>query len=140
MDLKTTTRPNRHARFLFLRSLLGTGPDAGPIEVMNVGPGLAVKYLGRLAAQNILARDIFRWIETGVRRVPMPDAFFESYETGELLQTLEALPIRLTILDVNPRVLRIVRKTHAHLPIEAVVADLGEERPASLIPLYGRFD
>lgn len=141
MDLKTTTRPNRHAeQFREARRLLDLERFDRPIEVLEVGPGLAVKFLGRLAEEGRPAWDLVKRIETGVRRIPMPDACYESYETGELLAALHGLPVRLTILDINPRVLRIVRQAHAGIPIETVVADLGEERPASLLPLYGRFD
>ena len=109
MDLKTTTRPRRSvAAFHVLRSLLRQPPGGHPLEILNVGPGLAVKYLGRLSAEAVPGWDFFRRIEAGVRRVPMPDGFFESYETGELLTALAGLPVRLTVTDINPRVVRVV--------------------------------
>lgn len=141
MDLRTTTRPRRLAGELkTARALVEATAPGRPIDMLEVGPGLAVRYLGRLAEETRPAADIFRRIEVGVRRIPMPDSWLESYETGELLAAFEGLPIRLTILDINPRVLDIVRGLHPRVLLRSIVADLGQERPAALVPIYGSFD
>ena len=142
VDPKTSTWPRRHVQaFADIRPLLAPPADGRPLEVADVGPGLAVKHLGRLAARTTLLQDIFRRIETGVRRVPMPDAFYENYETHELVEALVGLPFRLTLIDINPRVVRVVRGSleegHA---VEGVIADLGVENPPALTPLRGTFD
>ncbi len=141
MDLKTTTRPRRRANvFAALRSFVQAPPSGRPLEVANVGPGLAVKYLGRLAASDVPGWDLFRRFESGVRRVPMPDAFYESYETKELVAALGDLPFRLTLVDINPRVLRVVAHGLGRPDVQTVMADLGEERAVRLAPYRGKFD
>ena len=141
MDLKTTTLPARHTElFRQARSLLAAGHGKAPLHVLEAGPGLAVKYLGRLSARSVPANDIFKRIETGVRRVPWPDAFYESYEPGDLLRALDGLPVRLTVLDVNPRVLRVISRLPLQQPVKTVRADLSQAEPESLKPLYGTFD
>jgi hypothetical protein len=141
MDLKTTTRPNRHTtQFQTARSLLEAARLERPIDVLEVGPGLAVKFLGRLTDERNPGWDLVKRIESGIRRIPMPDVCYENYETRELLEALRGFPIRLTILDVNARVLRIVKGMHSDVPIETVVADLGVRGSAALADHYGRFD
>ena len=141
MDLKTTTRPNRHtAYFLALRPLLAPPPDGRPLEVAEIGPGLAVKYFGRLAEETVPGWDIVKRIESGIRRIPMPDVCFETYEPHELVRGLEGLPFRRTVIDINPKVVRIAAKSMPDRAVATVVANLGEERPASLQPLKGKFD
>ncbi len=116
-------------------------PSSGrPLEVANVGPGLAVKYLGRLAATDVPGWDFFRRIESGVRRVPMPDAFYENYETAELVAALGDMPFRLTLVDINPRVVRVVGNAMRGHTVDHVLADLGEERSVKLAPYRGKFD
>lgn len=141
MDLKTTTRPNRNKdRFLLLQSVLRPPPNGRPLEVLNVGPGLAVKYFGRLSEESVPGWDLFRRIESGIRRVPMPDVCFESYETRELLEALDRLPINLTILDVNSKVLRVVKRSTAKVAVATVNADLGIANSPSLAPYAEHFD
>ena len=141
VDPKTSTWPRRHVQaFADIRPLLAPPADGRPLEVADVGPGLAVKHLGRLAARTTLLQDIFRRIETGVRRVPMPDAFYENYETHELVEARVGLPFRLTLIDINPRVVRVVRGSLEGHAVEGVIADLGVENPPALTPLRGTFD
>ncbi len=141
MDLRTTTRPNRNIDlFRTARTLLSAGDRERPIAIIEVGPGLAVKHLGRLADQKYPLWDFVRRIESGIRRIPMPDGCYESYETRELCASLSGLQIRVTILDINPRVVRIVKAINADLPIEPVVADLGAEVPTGFSAFVGRYD
>jgi SAM-dependent methyltransferase len=141
MDLKTTTSPRRRAQvFANLRGVVQAPPSGRPLEVANVGPGLAVKYLGRLAAMDRPGWDLFRRLESGVRRVPMPDAFYENYESIELAAALGTMPFRLTLIDINPRVLRVAAQGVSGHKVETVAADLGEERSVRLAPYRGKFD
>jgi hypothetical protein len=141
MDLKTTTRPRRRADvFATLRRFVQAPPSGRPLEVANVGPGLAVRYLGRLSATDVPGWEVFRRIESGVRRVPMPDAFYENYETAELVAALDGIPFRLTLVDINPRVLRVVSQRMRGAVVDTVAADLGEERAVRLAPYRGKFD
>ncbi|MEJ0013501.1 MAG: class I SAM-dependent methyltransferase [Bauldia sp.] len=141
MDLKTTTSPRRRANIFNTLQRFVEAPSSGrPLEVANVGPGLAVKYLGRLSAIDMPGWDFFRRIEAGVRRVPMPDAFYENYETMELVAALRNIPFRLTLIDINPRVVRVAAQGVRGHKVDTVVADLGEERSVRLAPYRGKFD
>jgi len=139
MDLKTSTWPRRHAEQLAqLHRLLPESADR-PLAVANVGPGLAVRYLGRIANRNTVVGDLVRRFETAVRRLPMPDACFENYEATELAAALDGRRFHLTAIDINPRVVRIVVKALA--PNAAgVVADLGVANSPVLLQLRERFD
>ncbi len=141
MDLKTTTRPRRHTgQFDALRRFLSPPSSGRPLEVANVGPGLAVRYFGRLSAADVPGWDIFRRIESGIRRIPMPDAFYENYETAELTAALGDLPFNLTLVDINPRVVRVVERGARGRKVDHVLVDLGEERSVRLAPYRGKFD
>jgi hypothetical protein len=141
MDLKTTTRPRRRkAEFTLLRQFVKAPPSGRPLEVANVGPGLAVRYFGRLAASDFPGGDLFRRIESGIRRIPLPDAFYENYETAELVAALGDIPFNLTLIDINPRVVRVVARNMSGHHVDHVLVDLGEERSARLAPYRSKFD
>jgi len=141
MDLRTTTRPRRHAeQFRRIVGLLPSRPAGVPLKVVNVGPGLAIKYLGRLSATDMPLWDFFRRIETGLRRIPMPDSFYENYEAHELVAALAAVPFELTLLDINPKVLRVAGKSLAAVAPRTVAVDLGQADAPALRPLAGTFD
>jgi SAM-dependent methyltransferase len=141
IDLKTTTRPRRHAgEFRELRRFLAAPSSGRPLEVANVGPGLAVRYFGRLSAADIPGWDFFRRIESGIRRIPMPDAFYENYETAELIAALGDVPFNLTLVDINPRVVRVVERNTPGRKVDHVLVDLGEARSVRLAPYRGKFD
>lgn len=138
MDPKTSTWPQRHAAELAeLRRLLPAGNRR--LTVANVGPGLAVKYLGRFANRKTVLAEIIRRFETGVRRLPLPDLCFENYEAVELAEALAERPFALTAVDINPRVVRVV--VNALAPhAKGVVADLGVAHAPALAPLRDSFD
>ncbi len=142
MDLKTTTRPRRRTEnFRHLRDLLPPRrPGDPPLTVANVGPGLAIKFFGRLSAADIPLWEVFRRIETGLRRIPMPDAFYENYEAHELVAALDGVPFQLTLLDINPKVLRVAGRSLAAIAPRTVAVDLGKAAPPALRPLVGTFD
>jgi len=141
MDLKTTTRPRRNVSiFGRIVPFLPPRPPGQPLRVAEVGPGLAVKYLGRLTASDQPLWDFFRRLESGLRRLPMPDVFFENYETREIIEALAGIPFELTLVDINPKVVRVVRRNLPQHPIRSALANLGEPHPAALAPLVGTFD
>jgi SAM-dependent methyltransferase len=70
----------------------------------------------------------------------MPDAWYENYEAHELVQALAGLPLNLTVIDINPKVVRVIAKDMPDRKVTTAVADLGVDRPASLQPLRGKFD
>jgi hypothetical protein len=141
MDLKTTTRPKRStAEFEALRRIVKAPSSGRPLEVANIGPGLAVRYFGRLTATSIPGWQVFRRLESGLRRIPMPDFAYENYETSELIAALGDIPFNLTVIDINPRVARVVTGNTRRHSVQAVLADLGEERSVRLAPYRGKFD
>lgn len=140
MDLKTTTRPNRHAdQFRAIKSLLPSVAGR-PVEVANIGSGLAVKYLGRLAEETVPGWDLVKRFESGVRRIPMPDACFENYEARELARALDGVDFNFTVIDINPKVVRVVAASMPERKVRTAVADLAVPSPPSLAPLAGAFD
>jgi hypothetical protein len=141
LDFKTTTRPFRNAEALRQASaLLADRPTSAPLHILEVGPGLAVKGLGRMLTPATPARRILRAAETFLRRVPMPDRFFENYETLELLQIFAAWPVRLTVIDINPRVLRIIAANLSDVALETRTADLSQADNPTLAAFRGKFD
>jgi hypothetical protein len=141
LDFKTTTRPFRHAAALRQASaLLGDRPSGAPLHILEVGPGLAVKGLGRMLTPATPPRRILRAAETFLRRVPMPDRCFENYETLELLQIFAAWPVRLTLIDINPRVLRIIGANLRDVALDTRTADLSLADNPTLAALSGSFD
>lgn len=131
MALNTTTFPRRNVvGFGQVRELLE--PLAGrSLSILEAGPGLAVRYLGRFHS--------LRPVERLVRRLPLPDTFYESYETDDLLQVFSGADIRLTLLDVHPRPLRVI-SAQSPASVRTIVADLGAPMPAALGQLKGSFD
>lgn len=137
MDLGTTTYAGRHRGLL--ASLAAIAPD-GPLRILEVGPGLAVRGLGRLAARGIPGRSLFKAIETLVRRLPLPDRAYENYETEDLLAAFGRQRIDLTILDINPRSLAVIAGNLAPLRVATVTADLSDPALARRSDLVGSFD
>lgn len=138
MELRTTTRRSRNLAVLEeARSLLARPAPGEVMRVLEVGPGLAVKYLGRAPAR---IRPVVQPLETVLRRLPMPDACFENYETGEILSIFAGWPIALTLIDINPRVLRIVQGNHGAAALDAKTVDLGETGNPTIESLSRRFE
>lgn len=123
MDLATTTYAGRHRDLL--ERLAALAP-AGRIRVLEAGPGLAVRGLGRLAARGTPGRLLFKSIETLVRRLPLPNAAYENYETEDLLAAFGRDRVNLTLLDINPRSLAVIEANLAPFPVTAVTADLAD--------------
>lgn len=123
MDLATTTYAGRHRRLL---GRLASLAPAGRLRILEVGPGLAVRGLGRLAARSVPGRAVFKGIETLVRRLPLPDGAYENYETEDLLSAFGRDRLDLTLLDINPRSLSVIAANLAPLAVTTVTADLAD--------------
>jgi hypothetical protein len=119
--IPTTTRPRR-SDFRPLRAFLESRIGKSQFEVLDVGPGLAVKYIGRLCAEDVPGWEIFRRAETAIRRLPLPERWFESYEPGEILEALDGLPVHMTVIDIVPLVVRTVARSYP--AVDAMMGDL----------------
>ena len=137
MDLKTTTFVGRNVGLL--QTVADMAPKATRLRVLEVGPGLAVRQLGRLASPGRPFRTMFKGIETLTRRLPLPDRWYENYESGEIIATFGRARIELTVLDINPRSLAVIREQLTPFPVATIVADLAAMDPGE-IGLAGKFD
>ncbi len=137
MDLKTTTFVGRNVGLL--QTAADMVPRAGRVRVLEVGPGLAVRRLGRLAAPGRPFRTIFKWAETLARRLPLPDRWYENYESEEIIAAFGRDRVDLTVVDINPRSLEIIAGQLAPFPVATIEADLGTFDPQAA-GLAGQFD
>ena len=137
MDLKTTTFVGRNIGLL--HAVAAMVPPAGRLRILEVGPGLAVRRLGRLSAPGRPFRGMFKGIETLARRLPMPDRWYENYESEEIIAAFGRDRVDLTILDINPRSLAVIKDQLAPFPVTTIVVDLAAMDPTA-IGLAGRFD
>ncbi len=136
---KTTTWPDRHKAVIDdVRALIAARSPAEPIAVLDVGLGMAIKIIGR---QNALGSYyLVKRFETAIRRLPLPDYFYENFEAQEIADAFSGLPFRMTLADINPKLLRL---TAAQIgdAVEAVVAgDLTIPENPAFESLRGRFD
>lgn len=136
MDLKTTTYPGRNLPILAAAAKLA--PDARTI--LEIGPGLALKGFGWRTRRGAPLRHLARVAESVLRRLPLPESWYESFETAEIRDAFD--PERsgraaITVVDINPRPLRVIRRTHGDA-VRCVNLDFGS-RSEDLIRL-GRFD
>ncbi|MGV8838681.1 MAG: hypothetical protein ACWA6X_00090 [Bauldia sp.] len=123
MQLQTTTYAGRHKRLL---AQIASLAPPGRLRILECGPGLAVRGLGRLSSRGVPGRPLFKGIETLVRRLPLPDGAYENYETGELLDAFGRDRVHLTLLDVNPRSLTVISANLAPYRVATVTADLAD--------------
>lgn len=137
MDLRTTTYAGRHRSLLDRLAALA---PVGRLRILEVGPGLAVRGLGRLASRGVPGRAVFKGIETLVRRLPLPDGAYENYETEDLLAAFGRDRVDLTLLDINPRSLVVIAANLAPLPVTTVTADLADPELPLRRELASRFD
>lgn len=115
MELKSTTHKNRNIPLLGV--LADIFPKAQMLDVLEIGPGAAVKFIGRYTGFDAPFRRILKPLETALRRLPLPQSAFENYESVELFNAIANIN-SLTISDMNPRVVKIAR---AGLPATANV-------------------
>lgn len=137
---KSTTRPKRKARAIANLNSLLSG-HSGTLNVVEIGPGLAVRYLGRLSGAG-WPGGLFRRLEVGVRAaLPMPQWGYEIYETGELLQTLGGCgQLKLSVLDFDATILKVAKRQHGELLDALILADLSIFPNPVLLSHYGKYD
>jgi len=135
---KTTTFPRR--RTAVLADIAGLLPPPGPepLEVLEIGPGLALKGIGRHNDWGGLK--LIKRLETALRRIPFPDSFYENFETTEILASFGERPVNLTLLDVNAKLLRVIKANMAPAAVNTVAGDLGIAGNPAFARLQGRFD
>jgi hypothetical protein len=95
-----------------LKKLAGYLRESGirEINLLDVGPGMAVKFIGRLSSIRH-PLDLFRRLEVGLRAVlPLPVSAYESYEPVEILRIFanEGVTINISFADFDVTVLAVV--------------------------------
>lgn len=138
--MRTTTYRGRHTELLRVAAALIARPKDRRLRVLEVGPGLAVKAFGRRAGYGTPGRALAKAAETLVRRLPLPDSWYENYESEDILEAFGPADTALTILDVNPRTLRVIASNLAGRGIVTVPADLADAALADHQALKDRFD
>lgn len=141
MELQTTTHRGRSVGTLRAAAALVETGDR-PVRVLQVGPGLAVRYLGRLTGEGTRGRAFFKGLEALVRRLPLPDALYENYESGEIADVFAPRRIELTVVDINPKSLGVVAADLRPfgIAVTPVVGDVTEGGLVERLGLAGRFD
>jgi Methyltransferase domain len=111
VDLKTTTGPQRHPALL--QAVARELPRQGQIRVLEVGPGLVLKRLGKRARPGSPLRSMVKLVETLLRRLPLPLGWYESFEASEIIDALDPSRtgrLSLTVADINPKPLLAVKR------------------------------
>ncbi len=140
MDFETTTFQGRNVRLLAAaRDALGA-TEGRRLRILQIGPGLSVRYLGRWQAEGSLLRPLFKGTETLVRRLPLPNSWYENYESAEILDTFGRERVDLTILDVNPRVVEIVAANLLPTRVSPFAGNFGDPAVDWPARLGGDFD
>ena len=141
MELQTTTHRGRSLGTLRAAASL-VDIDDRAIRVLQVGPGLAVRYLGRLTGVGVAGRPFFKGLEALVRRLPMPDALYENYESAEIVDVFGPRAVELTVIDINPKSLKIVSAslTPFGIAVTPVVGDITEVGFVERLRLTERYD
>lgn len=136
--MKTTTFPGRHTGTI---RRTAAAIEAPAPRVLEIGPGLALRPFGSLMRRGSWTRPVAKWAESALRRLPWPDRWYENYETSDIIEAFAPRPVRLTLLDINPRPLSVVPANFPGVAITAVQADLGSPRLLADHPeLRGAFD
>ena len=112
------------------------------VRVLQVGPGLAVRYLGRFTGNGVIGRPIFKGLEALLRRLPMPDALYENYESTEIIEVFGNRAVELTVFDINPKSLKVVAAnlTPFGIKVEPVTGDITETGLIDRLKLADRYD
>ncbi len=140
MDLETTTFRGRNLPLLHAaRDALGA-QSGQRLRILQVGPGLSVRYLGRWQTPGTPFRPFFKGLETLVRRLPMPDGWYENYESAEILEVFGSDRVDLTVVDINPRVVEIVAANLLPAKVETHAGNFGDPARGWRRRLGGPFD
>jgi len=138
LNVKTTTFVNRNTDLFRRIQAQLIAADRKKLKILQVGPGMATKFVGRF-------NDYGRWrpvkrLETVLRRLPLPDACYENYETGELLSVFRAHEPELTVADIARKPLNVVARNFRDAPVMTVRLDLSDRRAGESAGLLGKFD
>lgn len=135
MSLQTTTHLGRNIPTLRAAASL-VEVSGRPVRALQVGPGLAVRYLGRMTGEGASFRMFFKGLEALVRRLSLPNALYENYESAEIVDVFGARPLHLTVIDITPKSLAVVASTIRPLGVE-VTPILGDISDPELIQRRG---
>ena len=140
MDLGTTTYSGRHSKLLKDAAELVMKPGERPLRILEIGPGLSVRWLGRVGGKPAFVRAILKGVETAVRRLPLPDSCFENYESDEILTAFGRQRSELSLMDINPRPLRVIGQ-NPKIPLASkLTADLTKLQLEPSHPQFEAFD
>jgi len=120
---KTTTSPMRGLDVLYpFYQSLDLHHPVGELNVLQVGAGVATKFMATAAGKS----KVIRRLESLTRSIPFPEHYFESYEPKELYESLEQLgySVRLTVSDINPNVLSVVRNSMKNKNVALELLDI----------------
>jgi len=140
---KSTTRPNRNTEKIAAMALELKRAGHSRPEVLNIGPGMALKYIGRLCEIR-KPFHLFRRLEVGLRAaLPMPSWAYEIYETPELLSIFNSIhgkdPV-LRVMDFDATILATANRQFGRKVREFILADLSQFANPDLGHLQCRFD
>lgn len=109
MKLNTTTHQERNPDVL--KAFVASVPPNPTI--LQVGAGVSARGFGRITQKGTWTRPFSKPLETLLRKLPLPDIFFENYESKELLDLLiqRETQFDLIVCDINPRALRIIQQS-----------------------------
>lgn len=137
LDVKTTTFVNRHTQaFTTANDLLPA--DKQGISILQVGPGMAVKGVGRF---NHLGKwQIIKRLETALRRLPLPISFYENFETREILDIFAKHSPQMTVGDISPKSLNSIKYNYGDEIANTIQLDLGQDLAPGGVSSIGQFD
>ncbi|MEE9375353.1 MAG: hypothetical protein V3V04_03345 [Rhizobiaceae bacterium] len=138
LDVKTTTYPERNTnRFDNAKELLRQA-NVKEINILQVGPGMALKGVGRL--NNLGKLRLIKRLETGLRRLPLPVSFYETYEPHEVISTFSEFLASITVADISQKSLDVVERTVSHKNLTVTQLDLTSKNSDDFEHLKNKFD
>ena len=136
---KTTTHPNRNYPFIkAAQGLLASEKPSGQLKILQVGCGMALKYFGRL--NGLGKHRIFKRVETGLRRIPLPEFAYENYETVEIVEIFNSMEFALDVIDINSKALSVVSRTIKRPDFRAFEADITRPSAPVFADMVGAYD
>jgi hypothetical protein len=140
---KSTTRPERNINKIRLMADAISKRHITNPAILEIGPGMAIRYLGRLSRIK-KPFELFRRIEVGLRAVlPLPHQAYEIYETAEILSIFGSLPsvdASLSLLDFDETILATARCQFSNSLCDLILADLSLSANEHLTSLHGKYD
>ena len=123
MDLKTTTYPERNTALLEAAAARNTQV---PAAVVEIGPGLVLKGFGTKVRRGQAVWPVIKIAESLLRRLPFPLGWYDSFETGEILDAFDpdrSGQAEVTVVDINPKPLSVLEQKHGG-SVRCVKADI----------------